>query len=137
MANNVFLGLFVTLFIAITYSDFKKREVANCLVLAEFSLCVLASFTIPYSINVLAFFITLAFGFLLWKLCIFGAADIKLCSVLIISIKNNALLEFFMLMSVFGFFIALVVFLFCGDKTVPYAPPIALSHLIIFYNLYF
>lgn len=137
MVNNVILGSFLVLLITIIYTDFTKREVSNLQVLIALFLCIFASFILGYKLNLISSLCSLIVGFLLWKINFFGAADIKLISVYLLSIQQKYFIDFLFLMSVFGFFIGVFVFLFCKNKSIPYAPAISISHIIIFNDLYY
>lgn len=137
MANNVILGGFFLLLITIFFTDFKKREVSNYQVLVALFLCVVASFIFGYELNYKLSLYALLIGFLLWKIKLFGAADVKLICVYLLCIEQENLIDFLFLMSVFGFLIGIFVLLFFKNKSVPYAPAIATSHIIVFYELYF
>lgn len=89
----------VTICLYICWNDIKTRIIKNNIAVLLLIVLIPIGFVRENDLYFYQAFITLAMGFLLWKLTVFGAGDIKLASIFALFIEPSylALVLFFML----------------------------------------
>lgn len=97
---------------------------------------IVSMFFYELKLNYFTSFTTLIIGFFLFNIKIIGGGDIKLLSVLILLIPNSQLIDFFYIMSLVGFFLAIFAliksFIIKKKQTIAYGIAINTSFLICF-----
>lgn len=128
--------IFIFLLGFISYTDMRYRVISNIQVISCFIMIAIGSYIFALELNIIAAIITLIIGFIVWKIKLVGAGDIKLLSVLMLFVKPSYVGEFLFLMSVFGAFLAIVILLAKKRHLgVPYGVAIACSFvLLLIYN---
>lgn len=101
-----FLWLFILA--RICYTDIRYRLIKNIDVAFTLLLVIATLFVTNQSINFSAALIFFAVGFLLVIINVVGAGDIKLLTVLALTIPAGHVISYLLLMSLFGLFLAVI-----------------------------
>ncbi len=96
--------------IRICYTDIRYRLIKNIDVAFVLLLVIATLLITSQSPNFLAALIIFAIGFILVAINIVGAGDIKLLSVLALTIPRGDVVSYLLLMSIIGVFLALIEF---------------------------
>lgn len=118
------------------YTDLRYRIISNYIVITIFLLTILNAVLGQGQLNYLASGIFLVLGLLLFYCRLIGAGDIKLITVLLISIPPNSVLFFLIMITLIGLPLAIIVLmykLFSQSKatiTLPYGIAISGSYIM-------
>lgn len=108
--------LVVLLLIRLSWTDLTKRVISNNTVLCLLAVIIPFSFIHHSQIFFLPALLFLFLGFLLFTLGVIGAGDIKLITVLMLSIPTEQLISFFFLTSCSGFVLIIIGWLFLENR---------------------
>ncbi|HDR1345803.1 TPA: prepilin peptidase [Pasteurella multocida] len=126
--------LLVLLLIRLSWTDLTKRIISNNTVLCLLAVIIPFSFIHHSQIFFLPALLFLFLGFLLFTLGIIGAGDIKLITVLMLSIPTEQLISFFFLTSCSGLLLIIIGWLFFREsikkRGLPYGIAISLGFLM-------
>ncbi len=137
LLNNICLFLIWMILIVVCYTDIRFRIIHNSIVIAVF-IIILANFLIGSGeLNYIAALIFFVIGLLIFCFNIMGAGDIKLISVLLLSLPTEQIWDFFILMTLLGLPLAIFALIIKtitkSTVTIPYGVAISLSYIIITY----
>lgn len=137
LLNNICLFLIWMILIVVCYTDIRFRIIHNSIVIAVF-IIILANFLIGSGeLNYIAALIFFIIGLLIFCFNIMGAGDIKLISVLLLSLPTEQIWDFFILMTLLGLPLAIFALIrktiTKSTVTIPYGVAISLSYIIITY----
>lgn len=137
LLNNICLCLIWMILIVVCYTDIRFRIIHNSIVIAVF-IIILANFLIGSGeLNYIAALIFFVIGLLIFCFNIMGAGDIKLISVLLLSLPTEQIWDFFILMTLLGLPLAIFALIrktiTKSTVTIPYGVAISLSYIIITY----
>ena len=100
---NLLVIITILLLITLSITDIRSRIISNRIVLLLLITIILLSLLKYQTIFLIPALCALAIGFLIFTLGIMGAGDIKLISVLMLSIPNNEIISFFFFTAFAGF----------------------------------
>lgn len=137
LLNNICLFLIWMILIVVCYTDIRFRIIHNSIVIAVF-IIILTNFLIGSGeLNYIAALIFFVIGLLIFCFNIMGAGDIKLISVLLLSLPTEQIWDFFILMTLLGLPLAIFALIrktiTKSTVTIPYGVAISLSYIIITY----
>lgn len=136
----IFLGLaffWFFILVRICYTDIRYRLIKNIDVAFVLLLVVITLLITNQSINLPAALIFFVVGFILVAVNVVGAGDIKLLTVLALTIPEDSVINYLLLMSIFGVFLTLIelVLRYFRKKHVarglPYGVAISSSYLFV------
>ncbi|UAX43236.1 prepilin peptidase [Pasteurella canis] len=126
--------LIILLLIILSLNDIKKRIISNKIIILLLS-CIIPFSLLKYNeLFIVSAFIFLLLGFIVFQLGIIGGGDIKLITVLMLSVPVEQLISFFFFTSIAGLFLIIIGWLFFRDsikkKGLPYGVAISLGFLM-------
>ena len=130
MNDFIILAIWACLLVS-CYTDIKYRIISNYIVIIVFVLAILNYVFGLGALNYSASGIFLVCGLLMFYCRLAGAGDIKLITVLLITIPSNSVLFFLLAIAIFGLPIAIIAILYKWLKkikdgiTLPYGVAIA------------
>ena len=128
--NSIILTIWLCLLIS-CYTDIRYRIISNYIVIVIFVLAILNYAFGLGALNYSASGIFLVCGLLMFYCRLAGAGDIKLITVLLITIPSNSVLFFLLAIAIFGLPISIIAILYKWLKkikdgiTLPYGVAIA------------
>ncbi|WP_392564698.1 prepilin peptidase [Orbus wheelerorum] len=131
------LSFYIILIIlaVICYTDIRYRIISNKQVIVLLIIILLNYLFSNGELSYITAIIFLVIGMILFYIGVVGAGDIKLISVLLLSIPNNEIIDFLTIMALLGLplaLIALIKKMMTKTKTtIPYGVAISLSYIII------
>lgn len=135
LLNNFCLSITWLILITVCYSDIRYRIISNKQVIILLTIILLNYLFSSGELSYISAIIFLIIGIFLFYFGLVGAGDIKLISVLLLSIPNNEIMDFLMIMALLGIPLALIVLIkkiFTKTKsTIPYGIAISLSYMIV------
>lgn len=137
MFHNFFIYLTWLVLIVISYTDIRYRTISNQFILVTMGLMLLNALWGTNQFNYIAAIIFLLIGIVIFYLNIIGAGDIKLISVLILSIPINKVIDFLTLIALCGIplILLVIIYKFVFKKkciTLPYGVAISLAYMLSF-----
>lgn len=133
--DNFVLWFIWLMLIVVCYTDIRYRIIANSIVIALFIIIVLNYLIGNGHLNFISALIFFVIGLFIFCFNIMGAGDIKLISVLLLSLPNEKILDFFLIMTTIGLPLAIIALIrkmiTKSNVTIPYGVAISLSYIII------
>ncbi|WP_392560900.1 prepilin peptidase [Orbus sturtevantii] len=121
--------------ITICYSDIRYRIISNKQVIVLLIIILLNYFLGHAELSYFSAIIALVIGIVLFYIGAVGAGDVKLISVLLLSIPSNEISDFLVIMALLGIPLALIALIkkirTKTKTTIPYGVAISLSYIII------
>ena len=133
--NIIILSIWVCLLVS-CYTDIKYRIISNYIVIIVFVLAILNYVFGLGALNYSASGIFLVCGLLMFYCRLAGAGDIKLITVLLITIPSNSVLFFLLAIAIFGLPISIIAILYKWLKkikdgiTLPYGVAITGGYIL-------
>lgn len=119
----------------VCYSDVRYRIISNRLVIILFLIILIDYFLGDGQLSLINALICLIIGMILFYIGLVGAGDIKLISVLLLSLPSYLVMDFVTLMALFGIPLALIAIVQKRVRktkaTIPYGVAISLSYILI------
>ena len=109
---DVLVAITILLLVTLSVTDIRSRIISNQVVLLLLFAIVPLSLLKYQTIFVIPALCALAIGFLIFSLGAMGAGDIKLISVLMLTIPHNEIIYFFFFTAFFGLLLIIVGWLF-------------------------
>jgi len=109
---NLLVIITILLLITLSITDIRSRIISNRIVLLLLITIILLSLLKYQTIFLIPALCALAIGFLIFTLGIMGAGDIKLISVLMLSIPDNEIISVFFFTAFAGLLLIVVGWLF-------------------------
>lgn len=123
----------VLLLIRLSWTDIKSRVISNNIILALLFLVIPFGYLLNGELYITLALISLSIGFLLFLFNVIGAGDIKLITVLMLTIPSEQILSFFVFTSFFGLLLIIIGWLFFKTSIkrngLPYGVAISLGYL--------
>lgn len=137
MSHNFFIYLTWLVLIVISYTDIRYRTISNQFILVTMGLMLLNALWGTNQFDYIAAIIFLLIGIVIFYLNVIGAGDIKLISVLILSIPINKVIDFLTLIALCGIPLILVAIIYKSVFkknciTLPYGVAISLGYMLSF-----
>lgn len=130
---DVLVAITILLLVTLSVTDIRSRIISNQVVLLLLFAIVPLSLLKYQTIFVIPALCTLAIGFLIFSLGAMGAGDIKLISVLMLTIPHNEIIYFFFFTAFFGLLLIIVGWLFfrksIKENGLPYGVAISLGFM--------
>lgn len=135
--ENFILYLIWAILIVICYTDIRYRIIANSIIIALFFI-ILNNYFLGFGklnyISALVFFII---GLIMYSFKLIGAGDIKLITVLLLSLPYEEVWNFLIMMTLLGLPLAVIAIIWKmitkSKVTIPYGVAIGLSYIITTY----
>ena len=133
--NIIILSIWVCLLVS-CYTDIKYRIISNYIVIIVFVLAILNYVFGLGALNYSASGIFFVCGLLMFYFRLVGAGDIKLITVLLITIPSNSVLFFLLAIAIFGLPISIIAILYKWLKkikdgiTLPYGVAITGGYIL-------
>ncbi|TCP94652.1 prepilin peptidase CpaA [Cricetibacter osteomyelitidis] len=108
--------LVIILLIILSYTDIRKRIISNNIVFLLFLIIMPLSWYKYNQIFIFSSLIFLAIGFLIFTAGVMGAGDIKLISVLMLSLPSEQLMPFFFFTTFSGLLLIIVGWFFFKES---------------------
>lgn len=126
--------IFIVLFlIKLSWVDVKSRIISNNIVMVLLILVIPFGYLLNGELYIVPALISLFIGFLLFLFNVIGAGDIKLITVLMLTIPPEQILSFFVFTSFFGLLLIIIGWLFFKTSIkrngLPYGVAISLGFL--------
>lgn len=129
----ILIAAIMLLFIRLSWTDIKSRIISNNIVLALLACIIPFGFLLNGELYIVPALISLFIGFLLFLFNVIGAGDIKLITVLMLTIPSEQILSFFVFTSFFGLLLIIIGWLFFKTSIkrngLPYGVAISLGYL--------
>ena len=130
---DVLVAITILLLVTLSVTDIRSRIISNQVVLLLFFTIIPLSLLKYQTIFVIPALCALAIGFLIFSLGAMGAGDIKLISVLMLTIPHNEIIYFFFFTAFFGLLLIIVGWLFfrksIKENGLPYGVAISLGFM--------
>ena len=130
---DVLVAITILLLVTLSVTDIRSRVISNQVVLLLFFTIIPLSLLKYQTIFVIPALCALAIGFLIFSLGAMGAGDIKLISVLMLTIPHNEIIYFFFFTAFFGLLLIIVGWLFfrksIKENGLPYGVAISLGFM--------
>lgn len=130
---DVLVAITILLLVTLSVTDIRSRIISNQVVLLLLFAIVPLSLLKYQTIFVIPALCALAIGFLIFSLGAMGAGDIKLISVLMLTIPHNEIIYFFFFTAFFGLLLIIVGWLFfrksIKENGLPYGVAISLGFM--------
>ena len=130
---DVLVAITILLLVTLSVTDIRSRIISNQVVLLLFFTIIPLSLLKYQTIFVIPALCALAIGFLLFSLGAMGAGDIKLISVLMLTIPHNEIIYFFFFTAFFGLLLIIIGWLFfrksIKENGLPYGVAISLGFM--------
>ncbi|MGX2949228.1 A24 family peptidase, partial [Frederiksenia canicola] len=119
--------------IRLSWTDIKSRIISNNIILVLLVLVIPFSYLLNGELYITPALISLFIGFLLFLFNVIGAGDIKLITVLMLTIPSEQILSFFVFTSFFGLLLIIIGWFFFKTSIkrngLPYGVAISLGFL--------
>lgn len=129
----VLYSIIMLLLIRLSWTDIRTRIISNKIVLWLLFFILPLSWLKYGQIFIIPSIIALIIGFIVFSLKAIGAGDVKLITVLLLSIPNNQILSFFLFTTLYGLLLIIIGWFFFRKsiKTngLPYGVAISLGFL--------
>ncbi|WP_109058887.1 A24 family peptidase [Aggregatibacter aphrophilus] len=130
---DVLVAITILLLVTLSVTDIRSRIISNQVVLLLFFTIIPLSLLKYQTIFVIPALCALAIGFLIFSLGAMGAGDIKLISVLMLTIPHNEIIYFFFFTAFFGLLLIIIGWLFfrksIKENGLPYGVAISLGFM--------
>ncbi|WP_314870036.1 prepilin peptidase [Aggregatibacter kilianii] len=130
---DVLVAITILLLVTLSVTDIRSRIISNQVVLLLLFAIAPLSLLKYQTIFVIPALCALAIGFLIFSLGAMGAGDIKLISVLMLTIPHNEIIYFFFFTAFFGLLLIIVGWLFfrksIKENGLPYGVAISLGFM--------
>ena len=130
---DVLVAITILLLVTLSVTDIRSRVISNQVVLLLFFTIIPLSLLKYQTIFVIPALCALAIGFLIFSLGAMGAGDIKLISVLMLTIPHNEIIYFFFFTAFFGLLLIIIGWLFfrksIKENGLPYGVAISLGFM--------
>lgn len=130
---NILATIIMLLLTTLSYTDIRFRTISNRIVLLLFISVVPFSLLKFQTIFIIPALCALAIGFLIFALGIIGAGDIKLISVLMLTIPYDEIFSFFFLMAFAGLLLIIIGWILfrqsIKENGLPYGVAISLGFM--------
>lgn len=127
------LFLIILLLIRISWTDIRSRLISNNIVLVLLICIIPFGFLLNGELYITPALVSLFIGFLLFLFNVIGAGDVKLITVLMLTIPSEQILSFFVFTSFFGLLLIIIGWLFFKTSIkrngLPYGVAISLGFL--------
>lgn len=127
------LFLIILLLIRISWTDITSRLISNNIVLVLLICIIPFGFLLNGELYITPALVSLFIGFLLFLFNVIGAGDVKLITVLMLTIPSEQILSFFVFTSFFGLLLIIIGWLFFKTSIkrngLPYGVAISLGFL--------
>ncbi|MCO6523986.1 MAG: prepilin peptidase [Candidatus Schmidhempelia sp.] len=133
---NIFFFLTVPILAYICYTDIKFRKIYNVTIVCLLVLVLVCAYFYKWMPNWQSALLIFFCGLVLFYIGGIGAGDIKLLSVLSLSIPKEYILDFLLLVGFSGLpliLVVLIIYHFCGrkNKSLPYGVAICVGYFIL------
>lgn len=123
----------ILLLIKLSWTDIKSRIISNNIILVLLFLVIPFGYLFNGELYITPALISLFIGFLLFLFNVIGAGDIKLITVLMLTIPSEQILSFFVFTSFFGLLLIIIGWFFFKTSIkrngLPYGVAISLGYL--------
>ena len=130
---DVLVAITILLLVTLSVTDIRSRIISNQVVLLLFFTIIPLSLLKYQTIFVIPALCALAIGFLIFSLGAMGAGDIKLISVLMLTIPHNEIIYFFFFTAFLGLLLIIIGWLFfrksIKENGLPYGVAISLGFM--------
>ena len=130
---DILVAVTILLLVTLSVTDIRSRIISNQVVLLLLFTIVPLSLLKYQTIFVIPALCALAIGFLIFSLGAMGVGDIKLISVLMLTIPHNEIIYFFFFTAFFGLLLIIVGWLFfrksIKENGLPYGVAISLGFM--------
>ena len=130
---DVLVAITILLLVTLSVTDIRSRVISNQVVLLLFFTIIPLRLLKYQTIFVIPALCALAIGFLIFSLGAMGAGDIKLISVLMLTIPHNEIIYFFFFTAFFGLLLIIIGWLFfrksIKENGFPYGVAISLGFM--------
>ena len=135
--ENFILYLIWAILIVICYTDIRYRIIANSIIIALFFI-ILTNFFLGFGkLNYISALIFFIIGLIMYTFKLIGAGDIKLITVLLLSLSYEEVWNFLIMMTLLGLPLAVIAIIWKmitkSKVTIPYGVAIGLSYFITTY----
>ena len=137
----ILYGFIVLLLIRLSWTDIKQRIISNRIILYLFFPIIVLSLLRYEEIFVIPALTALIIGFVLFSFNAIGGGDVKLITVLMLSLPTEQILSFFLFTTFFGLLLIIIGWLFFKESIrnhgLPYGVAISLgflTNLILFWQ---
>lgn len=129
----ILIAAIMLLLIRLSWTDIKSRIISNNIVLVLLVLVILFGYLLNGELYITPALISLFIGFLLFLFNVIGAGDVKLITVLMLTIPSEQILSFFVFTSFFGLLLIIIGWFFFKTSIkrngLPYGVAISLGFL--------
>ena len=133
VAVFVLYGFIILLLIRLSWTDIKNRIISNNIILCLFFPIIALSLLRYAEVFIIPSLITLFIGFILFTFNVIGGGDVKLISVLMLSLPSEQIISFFLFTTIFGLLLIVIGWLFfrksIKNNGLPYGVAISLGFL--------
>ncbi|MBN6075271.1 prepilin peptidase [Aggregatibacter actinomycetemcomitans] len=130
---DVLVTITISLLVILSITDIRSRTISNHIVLLLLSVVVPLSLLKHQTIFFIPALCALAVGFIIFTLGAMGAGDVKLISVLMLTIPHNEIIYFLFFTAFFGLLLIIVGWLFfrksIKENGLPYGVAISLGFI--------
>ena len=137
----ILYSFIILLLIRLSWTDIKKRIISNKIVFCLFFPIVVLSFLRYGEVFVIPALVALIIGFVLFSFNAIGGGDVKLITVLMLSLPTEQILSFFLFTTFFGLLLIIIGWIFFRESIrnhgLPYGVAISLgflTNLILFWQ---
>ena len=129
----ILYSIIILLLIRLSWTDIKSRIISNKIVLLSLFVILPLSWLRYEQIFIFPSIIALIIGFILFSFKAIGAGDVKLITVLLLSLPGDQILSFFLFTTLYGLLLIIIGWLFFKESIknhgLPYGVAISLGFL--------
>ena len=129
----ILYSIIILLLMRLSWTDIRERIISNKIVLCLLFFILPLSWLRYEQIFIIPSIIALIIGFIIFSLKAIGAGDVKLITVLLLSLPGDQILSFFLFTTLYGLLIIIIGWLFFKESIknhgLPYGVAISLGFL--------
>ncbi len=129
----ILYSIIILLLMRLSWTDIRERIISNKIVLYLLFFILPLSWLRYEQIFIIPSIIALIIGFIIFSLKAIGAGDVKLITVLLLSLPGDQILSFFLFTTLYGLLLIIIGWLFFKESIknhgLPYGVAISLGFL--------
>ena len=129
----ILYSIIILLLMRLSWTDIRERIISNKIVLYLLFFILPLSWLRYEQIFIIPSIIALIIGFIIFSLKAIGAGDVKLITVLLLSLPGDQILSFFLFTTLYGLLLIIIGWLFFKESIknhgLPYGVSISLGFL--------
>ena len=129
----ILYSIIILLLMRLSWTDIRERIISNKIVLYLLFFILPLSWLRYEQIFIIPSIIALIIGFIIFSLKAIGAGDVKLITVLLLSLPGDQILSFFLFTTLYGLLLIIIGWLFFKESVknhgLPYGVAISLGFL--------